>query len=187
MKRKFTLIEILGVTILISVLAAIGIASYTYAMESAKESATRATIARIASAFEALREKGLLPKIAKYSKITIDLDADKDCDKVKFYEPNDDDDDEGISLPRNEAYKIFMRAIDGESVGDGTINDAWGKEILVKYPGVFNRGGVDIISAGSDGVYGEAGKDEPIASVNDSNNKYRDSDGDWICDDIANF
>lgn len=178
MKRKFTLIEILGVTILISVLAAIGIASYTYAMESAKESATRATIARIGNALEALREKGLLPRISDYSSITIDLSANKDTDKVKF---GDD------SLPRNEAYKIFMRAIDGESVGDGTINDAWGKEILVKYPGVFNRGGVDIISAGSDGVYGEAGKDEPIASVNDSNNKYRDSDGDWICDDIANF
>ncbi len=185
MKRKFTLIEILGVTILISVLAAIGIASYTYAMESAKESATRATIARIASAFEALREKGLLPKIAEYRKITINLDESNDRDKVKFYKPNDDNDD--IPLPRNEAYKIFMRAIDGESVGNGTINDAWGKEILVKYPGVFNRGGVDIISAGSDGVYGEAGTDEPISSVNDNDNKYRDDDGDWICDDIANF
>ncbi len=58
MKRNFTLIEILSVTLLISLLAAIGIAGYTYAMESSKESATKAMIVRLTAAFEALREEG---------------------------------------------------------------------------------------------------------------------------------
>ena len=131
---------------------------------------------------DALKEKGFLPKIAEYSSIKIDFDENSDKNKVKFINGSSE-----ISLPRNEAYKIFMRAIDGESVGTGEINDAWGKAILVKYPGIFNRGGVDIISAGSDGGFGEAVSEEPIDSANSSSNKYRDDDGEWVCDDIANF
>ena len=62
MKRNFTLVEVLGVTILISILAAIGVAAYTYAMESSKESATRALITRLGATFETLRADGMLPR-----------------------------------------------------------------------------------------------------------------------------
>jgi type II secretory pathway pseudopilin PulG len=63
MKRNnLTLIEILGVAALIVILLTIGIGTYTYASDSAKEKATKATVARIANAMQQLQDKGLLKK-----------------------------------------------------------------------------------------------------------------------------
>ena len=62
-KANFTLIEILGVIVLIVILAAIGIASYMYAVESSKESATKATIERINAGVDGLNNSnGLMLK-----------------------------------------------------------------------------------------------------------------------------
>jgi len=44
MKKRFTLTEVLVVVFLIGVLTAIGFGMYSYAMNSAKESATRAPL-----------------------------------------------------------------------------------------------------------------------------------------------
>ena len=62
MRHNFTLVEILGVTLLIAVLAGLGIAGYTYAVESSRESATKALVARMKIAMEDLQREGKLLK-----------------------------------------------------------------------------------------------------------------------------
>ena len=62
------------------------------------------------------------------------------------------------------------------------IVDAWGKPVCFRYPGAFKNGGFDLISAGSDGLFGSNSSEEPSNDIS----KYRDG-ADWICDDIANF
>ena len=200
MKRKFTLIEILGVTILISILAAIGIAAYSYAMESSKESATRALIARVGTAFEALREEGLLPKSdagngVTYLNLVFNTDPSSvnapnagNNDGLRFIDGTNSIQLGSSSTDRVKAYKIFAKAIGADSIkrnlnADNQIIDSWGNPVYVRYPGKFNRGGFDIISAGSDGGFGK----DVDSTPSDDISYYRGSDNEWLCDDITNF
>jgi len=187
-KVNFTLIEILGVIVLIVILAAIGIASYMYAVESSKESATKATIERITAGVDGLNNSnGLMLKTLSGSKtefVNITFNPDPNAsDRLKFgdnkYESTDD---------LEKAYKAFAKAIDGETIQKHVNNkfiivDGWGNPILIRYPGYFNKGGIDIISPGADGKFGKDGKD----TVPLDKEQFRDEDGNWICDDIANF
>ena len=206
MKRKFTLIEILGVTILISILAAIGIAAYSYAMESSKESATRAMIVRLGAAFDALQSEGMLPvtKVGNNTKFVM-LVFNPDPGSVNGNDASDGlcfiDGTTTIVLGERKnttanqkkqditkAYKIFAKAFGTDSIernlnSDNQIIDGWGNPIYVRYPGKFNRGGFDIISAGGDGLFSEDGNNEPVDDIK----KYRDADNEWLCDDIVNF
>lgn len=203
MERKFTLIEILGVTILIAILAAIGIAGYTYAVESAKESATKALIARVSTALEALRAEGIMPKTdfsggtsfvtIRFPEIKIDNSGNVDKDSLLLFVKDDshqekDPESEKEKKERVKRHNIFAKAISGDGMkrhlnSDDLIIDGWGNPIYIRYPGKFNRGGFDIISAGADGDFGSEGKDKPV----EDSAKYRNSDGEWLCDDIANF
>ena len=84
---------------------------------------------------------------------------------------------------------IFANALDADNIdsildNDKCICDAWLHKIYIRFPGKFNRGGFDIISSGSDGVFGKNGT---AATVPDEMSSYKDSEGDIICDDIANF
>ena len=73
--------------------------------------------------------------------------------------------------------------------------DGWGQPLHIRFPGKFNKGSFDIISAGSDGKFGtnekswdENGGEPPVQMVPGGGKAgYRDPDGDLICDDIANF
>lgn len=207
MKRKFTLIEILGVTILISILAAIGIAAYSYAMESSKESATRALIVRLGAAFDALQSEGMLPatKAGNNTKFVVlvfnpdpeSVDGNRKSDGLRFIDGNSEiilGERKNTTAKQKKqditkAYKMFAKALGTDSIernlnSDNQIVDGWGNPIYVRYPGKFNRGGFDIISAGSDGLFSEEGKDEPVEEIK----KYRDeNDNEWLCDDIVNF
>ena len=63
MKKRFTLTEVLVVVFLIGVLTAIGFGMYSYAMNSAKESATRALFSRLNAALESCNTKfGYIPQ-----------------------------------------------------------------------------------------------------------------------------
>ena len=198
MKRNFTLIEILSVTLLISLLAAIGIAGYTYAMESSKESATKAMIVRLTAAFEALREEGLLPKTdvgngTEYVAVIFNDDpttavSTGKSDGLRYkvetkHIPIGDN-----NTKRMKAYKIFAKNIGTDNIerhinSDKEIIDGWGNPIYVRYPGKINKGGFDIISAGSNGTFGE----NEAAAPPDDITEYLDDDGEWICDDVANI
>ena len=182
MKRNnLTLIEILGVAALIVILLTIGIGTYTYASDSAKEKATKATVARIANAMQQLQDKGLLKKTTADTSangfVTVKFDADGR--KVSF----------GGTELSSEAFKFFAQAVDADSIDsildeNKLLADGWGQKFLIRYPGKFNRGGFDIISAGSDGVFGDSSSDSvPPADIAN----YKDSEGELICDDISNF
>ena len=66
---------------------------------------------------------------------------------------------------------------------DHKIVDAWGNLVYIRFPGKFNRGGFDIVAAGPDAAFGNNSASTP----SDDSTKYRTSDGEWNCDDIANF
>ena len=185
-KHNFTLLEILGVVALIVILMLISVGAYTYAMDSSREKATKATIARLDSALLSIQEKGFMKKTTGatgaqdgYVKLFIDTENKK----VKA----------GTQEITGEAYKIFIKAIDADSmnsitaVTSGTERefiDAWGQALYVRYPGKFNRGGFDIISPGSDGKFGE---DDGKSDVPTDLKEFQDDNGEWNCDDIANF
>lgn len=195
MRHNFTLVEILGVTLLIAVLAGLGIAGYTYAVESSRESATKALVARMKIALENLQRKGKLPKTndgsgsAKFVTVTLRLDYDPSNatereNRLKFGNVKVSDGDDKVS----DGYDIFVKAIAADNMkrhlsADHKIVDAWGNLVYVRFPGKFNRGGFDIIAPGSDGVFGNASASTPP----EDSTKYRTADGEWNCDDIANF
>ena len=183
-KYKFTLVEVLGVIGLIAVIMAISFGAYTYAANSAKEKATKATIVRLHNALQLLQDKGFLPKTNGFVKISVDSDNLK----LKI----DGNEVGGTSESKENYYKkVFKRfagAMDAESINalldnDGNICDSWETPIYICFPGKFNKGGIDIISAGGDGGFGEDAAAEPVTDIA----KYKDADGDVICDDISNF
>ena len=90
---------------------------------------------------------------------------------------------------QQEAFQIFTAALSGENLesitdSEGYLIDGWLQKIYIRYPGKFNKGNFDIISAGSDGVFGENGSASDIPADME---KYKDEEGDSICDDLANF
>ena len=176
MRHNFTLIEILGVTVLIAVLAGLGIAGYSYAMESSRESATKALIARMKIGLEDLQREGKLRKTNGFVKVTLRLDDPTAADRLAFG-----------SVKVSDGYDIFVKAISADTMkrhlnASHEIVDAWGNPVYVRFPGKFNRGGFDIIAAGSDGTFGNGS----AAAPPEDSTKYR-ADGEWNCDDLANF
>lgn len=175
-KDNFTLIEILGVTALIIILLLIGVGAYSYAVDSSREKSTRATITRLENAFKMIQDKGLLQVTTGSAYV-----------KIKF-----DSENKEVSLGSEEisgeAWKLFVKAVDADSIdsildSDNFICDGWEQPLYLRFPGKFNRGGFDIISAGSDGTFGTGDAAEPATEIG----KYKDSAGELICDDIANF
>ena len=189
-KYKLTLIEIIGVVALIVILALIGIAAYSYAADSSKEKASKATVLRLESALNMLKDQGVTPlktwkpgqneeEDSYYVEITFDAD-----DKIVRFGTVE----VGEKSGKEDAFKMFARAMDADSIDslldkDKCLTDGWGQRIRIRYPGKFNRGGFDIISAGSDGGFGEDSATDPPTDIA----KYKDTDGEQICDDVANF
>lgn len=180
-KDNFTLIEILGVTALIIILLLIGVGAYSYAVDSSREKSTRATITRLENAFKMIQDRGLL-------RVT----TDSAYVKIKYVKIKFDSGDKKVSLGSEEisgeAWKLFVKAVDADSIdsildSDNFICDGWEQPLYLRFPGKFNRGGFDIISAGSDGTFGTGDAAEPATEID----KYKDSAGELICDDIANF
>ena len=188
--RFFTLIEILGVIVLISILTAIGVGGYMYAMDSSKESATAATIKRVEAGVDALINDGLMQKTSKMNSdvgngyVTITVNPDPTADnRLMFGDTGKYTNADKLKA----AYKSFTSAIDADNISksinsDNQLTDGWGNPIYIRYPGKFNRGGVDIISAGSNGKFGKSAADTIPVAITD----YCD-DGEWVCDDVANF
>jgi type II secretory pathway pseudopilin PulG len=187
-KNKMTLIEILGVIILIAILAAIGVGSYVYASNSSKEKATAASISRVENAFAKLAD-GKISNLRTTGDttnggfVTVKLDI---AGKKLYF---------GNSVvgknseEQQKAFQIFTQALAGENLesitdSEGYLIDGWLQKFQIRYPGKFNKGNLDIISAGIDGVFGEDGS---ASSIPTDMAKYKDEAGDAICDDIANF
>ena len=187
-KYPLTLIEIMGVVALIVILMVIAIGAYSYASDASKEKSTTATITRLNNALASLQDKGISPLRTTGSSstngyVTVKFDA---ANKKLYFGSTEIGEDAG------EAFQLFAQSMDADNIDsildeDGYIVDGWGQRLLIRFPGKFNKGGFDIISAGSDGVFGvdDGSASETVPPVDEE--KYRDSDGEIICDDVTNF
>ena len=159
-KYGFTLVEIVMVVALIAVLTGIAIGGYSYAMGSAKESATKAIIKQLELALENGKTKhGFYPASANMSS-RIQLTGANGAEIT----------DANLAsawgnLP--EKYvKDFRRTLDFESLreyidDDGFICDAWGTRLVYTAPDTANRKAFTITSYGPDGA---AGGDDDITN-----------------------
>ena len=196
--NKFTLVEILAVVALIGILTAIGFGAYTYAMNSAKESSTKALIKRLESGLESCRTKfGYFP--ATPSGTT------RDFKRLKFTKNSTTqliDDIYIISSDGTNFFQFpaemrqeFLKVVEGETLKKNLersgsnadiLVDGWGGMIYYAYPGFINETGVDLVSAGADGRFGNTSGGS--ATPENTRNRYYDtSTNEKNCDDIANF
>lgn len=172
MKKRFTLVEIFAVVAIIAILSIIGVAGYSYAQNASRESDTKAVEARLVAALETVKNKGgSIPVAKNFTKFTIATD-----------EPTVS---AGSPMTVKDA-KNFLSAIEVDSLGkhlkSNELVDAWGNPIYYRYPGKFNVGGIDLVSAGADGKFGADNAGEPPTEIN----KYKDGK-ELICDDVVNF
>ena len=197
MKKHFTLTEILVVVFLIGVLTAIGFGMYSYAMNSAKESGTRALLTRLEAALETCNTKfGYIPTTISsggnvaFKEIQFEIDSDTGTIKSLSFDESGEVSDDYL--------KEFLRTIDAENLkknlqqsGDHyVLVDGWGNTIYYAYPGRFNKTGYDLYSAGADGRMGSSATGAATASTlgGASITDFRDSStNEVVCDDIFNF
>lgn len=191
MKRNtFTLIEILGVLVVIAILATLGFAGYSYANNKSKESATQGLITRLGAAFEYAQQKsGFIPPASNFSTITINQSNNTlTIGSETYYLVPQTGGPKSNRVKKMEAEfcKQFFSALQMDSMNrfmeNNIIIDAWGNPVRFRYPGALKEGGFDLIAAGSDGGFGSDSDNSPSANISD----YRDGN-EWICDDIANF
>lgn len=188
-RTNFTLTEILMVVLLISVLAGIGFAGYTYARNSARESATRSLIKQLEAGLEAINTKlGYLPAAEEFK-----------CFKITYNDGEVTNIEIGsgssfTALP-DDARKEFLRLVSGEAlrksseVDEIIVTDSWGGTIYYRNnANNINKSKFDLVSAGPDGVFGTKGKDKPVNDSGEEADRDDFYDGiNWGCDDIANF
>lgn len=184
MKRAFTLIEILAAIAIIAILATLGLGTYSFAMNSARESATTSLIKQMEAGLTAAKTKiGYFPatmsgSTRSYQKITFEFNTDETLKNIKI----------GSNDLSDEYRKEVMKVLDLETIrkslkDSGELEDAWGGAIFYAYPGVINKTGIDLVSPGPDGKFVN-GDTAPKSS--DARTLYYDGK-DKICDDITNF
>lgn len=194
MKKRFTLVEVLAVVFLIGILTAIGFGMYSYAMNAAKDKATRSLFARLGAAIESCNTKfGYIPTsstVRAFNAISVTVNngeiTELDFGGRSFSST--------ATLQSEKDYlKEFLRVIDAEtlkkSVKSGQLEDSWGGVIYYAYPGKFNATSYDLYSAGPDGRIGKDNGNLTQANLNGSAiGDYKDSsDNSMLCDDIVNF
>ncbi len=203
MKKHFTLTEILVVVFLIGVLTAIGFGMYSYAMNSAKESGTRALLTRLEAALETCNTKfGYIPvskESREFNEIRFKIDSDGMIINMTFAKEALPDNTPPSTEEQKKFQKEFLRTIDAENLKknlqkDGSndyyvLIDGWGNKIYYAYPGRFNKTGYDLYSAGSDN---RLGKDADSVSAENLNKAKQETFKDtatneMLCDDICNF
>ena len=159
-KHCFTLVEIVMVVALIAVLTGIAIGGYSYAMGSAKESATRSIIKQMELALESGKTKhGFYPSSSGMSN-RIQLTGSNGAEIT----------DANLAtawgnIPGN-YIKDFRKTLDFESLreyinDDGVVCDAWGTPLVYTAPDTANRKAFTITSYGPDGA---AGGDDDITN-----------------------
>ncbi|MBS1368847.1 MAG: hypothetical protein HPZ91_02720 [Lentisphaeria bacterium] len=200
MKKHFTLTEILVVVFLIGVLTAIGFGMYSYAMNSAKESSTKALIARLGAALESCNTKlGYIPTgktPQEFNEIRFEI-KDGSTDDNSISELSFTESFSGGKKVEAEYLKEFLKTIDAESLRKNlqksgsyyVLVDGWGNKIYYAYPGKFNATSYDLYSFGADG---RMGKDAQDATAQKLNASERDdfkasSTNELLSDDVFNF
>lgn len=194
MKKRFTLVEVLAVVFLIGILTAIGFGMYSYAMNSAKDKATRSLFARLGAAIESCNTKfGYIPTSTTSTTPAFDVITVKVVDG-EITELGFGGRTFKKSVANDQDYlKEFLRVVDAEalkkSIKSGQLEDSWGGVIYYAYPGKFNKTAYDLYSAGADGRIGKDNGNLTLSILNGSAiGDYKDSsDNSMVCDDIVNF
>ncbi|MBQ7693487.1 MAG: type II secretion system protein [Lentisphaeria bacterium] len=184
-KRDFTLVELLAVTALIAILAGIGFAAFSYASNRGREAATKSLITRIGAGLESVRTKhGAFPGATSYGDIVVTVNSSGLVTGITFG---------GTALSAKQ-LKTFLAICDGESLkknldGSGNVTDAWGGNVKYCSPGLVNTVKFDLVAPGPDEKFGTARASAPPATAPSGKtvlDNYK-TDGEWSCDDIANF
>ena len=196
-KKNFTLVELLCAVGLVVILAGIGFSAYSYASYRGKETATRSLITRLGAGLETLKTKhGFYPANATgndYSLIRIEVNSTTGLiSGITF----DGSNPASASQLTQIQLKDFLSVVDGENlkkyVSNGNLTDAWGGNIRYCYPGAVNTVKFDIIAPGADGEFTtSSGTAVPTGRPSSPNptsvlDTYK-TNGEWACDDIANF
>ena len=185
---------------LVVILAGIGFSAYSYASHRGKEAATRSLITRLEAGLETLKTKhGFYPANATaptdndYSLIRIEVNSTTGL--ISGITFNDSNPASASQLTQIQ-LKDFLAVVDGENlkkyVSNGNLTDAWGGNIRYCYPGAVNTVKFDIIAPGADGKFTTSSNtDDPTERPSSPNptsvlNTYK-TNGEWACDDIANF
>ncbi len=188
-KKNFTLVELLCAVGLVVILAGIGFSAYSYASYRGKEAATKSLITRLGAGLETLKTKhGFYPASTSYGNIQVNINATGLIDSITFGSAQ--------AITDTRQLKDFLAVVDGENlkkyVSNGNLTDAWGGNIRYCYPGAVNTVKFDIIAPGADGEFTtSSGTDDPTERPSSPNptsvlNTYK-TNGEWACDDIANF
>ena len=195
MKKRFTLVEVLAVVFLIGLLTAIGFGMYSYAMNSAKEKATRSLFARLEAAIESCNTKfGYIPTSNgnKFNVIKITRNSDGEITKLDFGGRSFDN--SSSVQAEKDYFKEFMRVIDAETLKKNLkkngstydVIDSWGETIYYCYPGKFNKTSYDFYSLGPDGRMGKTSDAFDKDVLDAGTDKFKE-DNSMACDDIVNF
>ena len=191
MKKRFsfTLVEILVVTVLVSLLAAIGFAGYSYAMTASRRAATEALIQQMSAALENFKLKnGYYPASASYKPIRFTQNSGM-INTLAWGPESSDKKIEWKKGEGSEKYlKSFLKVLDQENlkknISSDQLVDSWGGVVYYRYPGVVNTNGFDLIAPGEDGKFGVAAANVPAVSPTATTYK---ENNEWACDDISNF
>lgn len=188
-KRDFTLVELLAVTALIAILAGIGFAAFSYASNRGREAATKSLITRIGAGLESVRTKhGAFPGATSYGDIVVTVNSSGLVTGITFG---------GTALSAKQ-LKTFLAVCDGESLkknltlksdSDYYLIDSWGGKVKYCSPGLVNTVKFDLVAPGPDENFGTARASAPPATAPSGKtvlDNYK-TDGEWSCDDIANF
>ena len=175
MKQFFTLIEILTVAAIIAILAGISVGVIGLINSKNAEAQTQATIKALELAmgqFKADNGHIFVPSgynIASPAPVELKITKDPPSGSLNG------------SLFKYLDEKLLRSA----SVVDGTNRyfiDGWGRPLIFRIPGKFNKTGFDLGSAGPDGKVGDGGTaiTHPLPSISDYSNFGKG-------DDITNF
>ena len=188
-KKNFTLVELLCATALVVILAGIGFSAYSYASHRGKEAATKSLITRIGAGLETLKTKhGFYPASSSYGDIEVTVNNNTGLITAISFG--------GTSVSDAKQLKDFLAVVDGENLKKHLVEhsthhdltDAWGGKIYYAYPGFFNTVKFDLIAPGADGVFTtDPNNNLQSPPNNNTATNYKNTDGEWACDDIANF
>ncbi len=205
-KSCFTLVEVVMVVALIAVLTGIAIGGYSYAMGSARESATKSIIKQMETALENARAKhGFYPSSAKaFDHSSIDHESDNNRRYIVLtYEGNSDPLEiskawgllpdsatEANTSEKDYQYMTdFLKSLDLEALREyivevtkngksyGVLGDAWGTPIVYYAPYLKSKSAFKHPTIDRKGIL--------LRSLG-SDNQGKDSDSDAIVDDITN-
>ena len=146
-KNFFTLIEILTVAAIIAILAGISVGVIGLINNKNAEAKTQATIKALELAlgqYKADNGNIYLPAGSSYLNTPMVL-------KVEI--PND---------LKGTLFKYLDQKLLNSATKDGYFVDGWGRPLIYRIPGKFNKTGYDLGSVGPDGKVGDGDKNDDI-------------------------